>query len=150
MTDALLVQERSFALAVTEPDPARLQEIAVALRRTVINGGNHFQRVAAVRALLSRPETYALDSWKAPADVPHLAAPETLMNELARVMSPAAADILAQLWNPTPGPLLITTLPSVLLDNMYRAGDARLKQHIEGIFARHGKAISEHPLSFPG
>lgn len=72
------------------------------------------------------------------------------MRELAHVMSPTAADLLAQMWNPDTSPLLIIGHASVLLNNMYRAGDGPLKRHIEGIFARYGKKVSEHPIRRTG
>ena len=72
------------------------------------------------------------------------------MRELAHVMSPTAADLLAQMWNPSYGPPLLTSRSSVLLDNMYRAGDEALKRHIEGVLARYGKEVSDYELRFIG
>jgi hypothetical protein len=149
-TKTVFVQEQSFTLTVTEPEEARLRGIAEGLRQDAMMGPDHDQRIAALRALLAMPEQYALLSWEALASDPGFRHKEDLMRELAHVMSPAAADLLAQMWNPGYGPLLITTLATVLLDNMYRAGDESLKRHIEGILARYGKKVSDYELRIIG
>lgn len=149
-TKTVFVQEQSFPIIVTEPEEAHLRQIAEGLRQTALNRTHYNHSVDAIRALLGMPEPYSLASWQALASDPSFRHKDDLMRELAHVMSPAAADLLAQMWNPGYGPMLATTLASVLLDNMYRAGDEALKRHIEGIFARYGKKVSEHGLIFPG
>jgi hypothetical protein len=149
-TKTVFVQEQSFAITVTEPEEERLRQIAEGLRQDTMTRPKHEQRLAALRALLAMPEQYALASWRALASDPGFRRKEDLMRELAHVMSPAAADLLAQMWNPGYGPLLIISHASVLLDNMYRAGDEALKRHIEGIHARYGKKVSEHAIRRTG
>ena len=149
MMPNFLVQERTLALTVTEPDPVRLRAVAEALRQTATTSHHFEQRIAAVRSLLSMPEAYALVDWEALTSN-HLHTRDTLLNELALVMSPGAADILAQLLDPRFGSLLVIEQPAVMLDGMYRAGDAALKEHIKKIFNNVGKEMSEHPLFFPG
>lgn len=162
------VPSLSFTLNVTAPNPARLREIAATYRRTAAGRQGVqeesqerqesserrvrqlHQAITALRALLSMPEEYALAEWQALADIPYFRHSQLLMKELAHAMTPSAADILAQFWDPNPGPLLIQEFPVVLLDMMYRAGDAMLRQHIEEIFAGYGKAIPERALAFIG
>ncbi len=150
ITRTILVQAQSFPLNVTHPDQGRLQEVAETFRQVAVMGTNHYPQETAIRALVSMPEQYALASWQALVSGPPLRFGETLMNELARVMTPGAADVLAQFWKPIPVPVLVQTLPVVLLDNMYRAGDEALKRHIEEIFARNGKSVSPYVLMFMG
>ena len=145
-----LVQEQTFGITITDPAPDRLREIAEALRKSAATVRDPRKRIAAIRALLSMPEQYALESWKAFAADPPPHTRDVLLNELALVMSPAAANILEQFLDPHFGPLLVVEQPAVMLDGMYRAGDAALREHIEKIFAGHGKPMSEGPLFFPG
>ena len=151
--EAGVVPSLSFPLDVTAPNPARLREIAGTYRRIAAerqDAHHQHQDITALWALLSMPEQYALADWQALANIPHFRWHEALMKELARAMTPGAADILAQLWDPNLGPLLVHTLPAILLDTMYRAGDTMLRRHIEEIFARYGKVMPEHALSFKG
>lgn len=149
-TKMVFVQEQSFTVIVTEPEEVRLRQIAEGLKQDAVVGSDYYARLAALRALLAMPEQYALASWQALVSDSRFRHKENLMRELAHVMSPTAADLLTQMWNPGYGPLLITTLATVLLDNMYRAGDEALKRHIEGILARYGKKVSEYELRFIG
>lgn len=149
-TRTVFVQEWFFKVIVTEPEEAHLRQIAEGLRQTAMVRTHYLQSVDALRALLAMPEQYALASWQAIADDPGFRYKEDLMRELAHVMSPAAADLLARMWNPGPGPMLIIDQASVLLDNMYRAGDEALKRHIEGIFASYGKKVSDYELRRTG
>ncbi len=148
--EMIFFRAQSFALNVVPPDSAKLQEIAEAFRQAAVMESDFNQRITAVRALLSMPEQYALASWQALAEDARFRHGEVLMNELARAMTPSAADVLAFLWVAGPGSLVLGNLSTVLLDNMYRAGDDALKQHIKEIFSQRGKAISNHPLMFVG
>ena len=145
-TKTVLVQEESFTITVTEPEEDRLRQIAEGLRQDALTERDYYAQLAALRALLAMPEQYAMASWQTLAGDPRFRHKEDLMRELAHVMSPAAADLLAQMWNPNTGPMLIIGHASVLLDNMYRAGDEALKRHIEGIHARYGKEVSESAI----
>ncbi len=145
-TETVLIQEQSFTITVTEPEEARLRQIAEELRQDAMTRPTHEQRLDALRALLAMPERYALPSWQALASDRGFRYKEDLMRELAHVMTPAAADLLAQMWNPGYGPMLIIGYASVLLDNMYRAGDEALKRHIEGIHTRYGKEVSQSAI----
>ena len=149
-TKMVFVQEQSFMLIVTEPEENRLRQIAEGLRQDAMTRPDHEERTAALRALVAMPEQYALASWEALANERGFRDKEDLMRELAHVMSPTAADLLAQMWNPSYGPPLLTSRSSVLLDNMYRAGDEALKRHIEGVLARYGKEVSDYELRFIG
>lgn len=135
---------------MTEPEEVRLRQIAEGLKQDALVGSDYYAQLAALRALLAMPEQYALPSWQSLVNDSRFRHKENLMRELAHVMSPTAADLLAQMWNPGYGPLLITTLATVLLDNMYRAGDEALKRHIEEILARSGKKVSEYELRIIG
>ena len=146
----VFVQERSFTLTVTQPEEARLRQIAEGLRETALIHGAYDQSIDALRALLAMPELYALPSWQALVNDVGFRHKEVLMRELAHIMSPAAADLLAQMWNPGPGAVLANTPSAVLMDNMYRAGDESLKRHIEGILARHGKKVTDYELRVIG
>ena len=145
-TKTVLVQEESFTITVTEPEEDRLRQIAEGLRQDAMTRPTHERRLAALRALLAMPEQYALARWETLANERGFRYKEDMMRELAHVMSPAAADLLAQMWNPNTGPMLIIGHASVLLDNMYRAGDEVLKRHIEGIHAKYGKEVSESAI----
>ena len=148
-TKAVFVQEQSFTITVTEQEEGRLRQIAEGLRQDAMTRPTHEQRLAALRALLAMPEQYALASWETLANARGFRHKENLMRELAHVMSPAA-DLLAQMWNPGPGEVLANTPSAVLMDNMYRSSDETLKQHIEGILARHGKKVTDYELRFIG
>ena len=145
-TKTVFVQEQSFTITVTEPEEDRLRQIAEDLGQIALVRTSHTRTIDALRALLAMPEQYAMASWQTLAGDPRFRHKEDLMRELAHVMSPAAADLLAQMWNPNTGPMLIIGHASVLLDNMYRAGDEALKRHIEGIHARYGKEVSESAI----
>jgi len=149
-TKTVFVQEQSFMLTVMEPEEDRLRQIAEGLRQDAMTRPTHEHRIAAIRALVAMPEQYALASWETLANERGFRDKEALMRELTHAMTPAAADLLAQIWNPSYGPPLLTSRPSVLLDNMYRDGDEALKRHIEGILARYGKEVSDHELRFIG
>jgi len=149
-TKTVLVQEESFTITVTEPEEDRLRQIAEGLRQDALTERDYYAQLAALRALLAMPEQYAMASWQTLAGDPRFRHKEDLMRELAHVMSPAAADLLAQMWNPGPGEVLANTPSAVLMDNMYRSGDETLKQHIEGILARHGKKVTDYELRFIG
>ena len=146
----VFIQEQSFTITVTKPEEARLRQIAEGLRQTAMIRTHYLQSVDALRALLAMPEQHALASWQALADDPGFRYKEDLMRELAHVMSPAAADLLAQIWNPGPGEVLANTPSAVLMDNMYRAGDESLKRHIEEVLVRHGKKVTDYELKFIG
>ena len=149
-TKMVFVQEQSFMLAVTEPEENRLRQIAEGLRQDAMTRPDHEERTAALRALVAMPEQYALASWEALAHERSFRYKEALMRELAHVMTPAAADLLAQMWTPGPTSVLANTPSAVLMDNMYRAGDEALRQHIEGILARYGKKVTDYELRFIG
>jgi len=150
ITKTVFVQERSFKVTVTEPEEERLRQIAEGLRQDAATWPKHEQRIAALRALLAMPEQYALPSWQALANNRGFRHREDLMRELAHVMTPAAADLLAQMWTPGPSQVLANTPSAVLMDNMYRAGDEVLKRHIEGILARYGKKATDYELRYIG
>lgn len=61
-TETVSVQERSFTITVTEPEDARLRQIAEGLRQTALNRTHYLHSVDALRALLAMPEQYALAS----------------------------------------------------------------------------------------
>ena len=146
----MFVQEQSFTVIVTEPEEDRLRQIAEELRQDAMTRRDHEQWTAALRALVAMPEKYALASWEALASERGFRHKDDLMRELAHVMTPAAADLLAQMWTPGPGPVLANTPSAVLMDNMYRGGDEALKRHIEGILARDGKKVTDYELRFIG
>lgn len=145
-TETVFVQEQFFTVIVTEPEEDRLRQIAEGLRQDAATRRDHEERTAALRALVAMPEQYALASWEALANERGFRDKEDLMRELAHIMSPTAADLLAQMWNPSYGPPLLISHASVLLDNMYRAGDETLKRHIEGLHASYGKEVSESAI----
>ena len=149
-TKTVFVQEQSFTITVTEQEEDRLRQIAEGLRQDAMTRPKHEQRIAALRALLAMPEQYALASWQALVSASRFRHKENLMRELAHVMSPTAADLLTQMWNPGPGPVLANTPSAVLMDNMYRAGSEALKRHIEGILVRSGKKVTDYELRFIG
>ena len=140
-TKTVFVQKQSFTITVTEPEEDRLRQIAEGLRHDAMTRPDHDQRIAALRALVAMPERYALASWETLANERGFRDKEDLMRELAHVMTPAAADLLAQMWNPGYGPHAdYLPMPPCCWTTCTGQAMKRLKRHIEGV---HGEDMGK-------
>jgi hypothetical protein len=137
-----------FPITITLPDSTRLLSKARIWRTYVMANTDPVKQVSALRSLFALPEQSALPEWQ------DLVSDETLPDnvrtimaeEIARVNSPAAADLLAQLcWEATEqkhkGPPVL-----LYLSAMWQQGDINMKRHIEGLAASHGERMPFVPL----
>lgn len=133
----------SFPLHVAPADPRKLQALAESLRQEATAEHDVSKRSMLIQSLFSLPETQAAASWRTIASDPRLSywGADDVAHGLAQVRSVQAADILAGMF-PTAqeaaGPNVIANFGSRELEDMYRAGPARLRQYISHLYAIHG------------
>ncbi len=149
--DTVFRAEYSFPFSVTEADPARLRSLAETLASQFAQSLPSNDSVL-VGSLFSMPEEYALLSWKKVAQassLSHLGNFQETANELTRLNTITAADILADMiWNPpqthtTDGSRLISSWR--FLHNMYFNAGPELQQHLQSVFREHGWTIDPKP-----
>lgn len=145
-THLTLNQSYVMPFTVTAPDSDRLHRTAEGLRQEAESAEFSGRGSSIVEALFSMPEGEALPSWQALVSNPHV--PERVLREavdqLTRLRSPAAVDLLAQLyWNPAqpPGGISWAEIGQHIAE-IYNS-EMPLKDHIRKLFAKHGVQLSD-------
>ena len=138
----VLRTRRSFDLLVNKMDPKRLDETARSLRKAALEAKGYTEREAAIQALFSMPEQRVLPQWRALAgEVPYDFGASLVIDELLRVGSKNAADILAEMWGDRSRLPQINSEARIALMNMWWMGDSGLKRHVEALFTAHGEKM---------
>lgn len=159
----VLTESHAFPLTVTEAQPARLRAVAEALRESAAQAGSQ-ERMMSLEALFSMPEEYASDSWRAAAFDPRLLhSLSFIADQLERLSTIAAADILAEMVLNTPPPIVgklladgateADRLPITLsfsvhrqFHNLYFHADPALKAHLTKIYTDRGWVVPDRPI----
>ena len=143
-----LVADWSLDLNVTKADAERLHQLADRLaaritgRRVADAVGKELKlprKATVIQALFSMPEKHALPVWRSVVNDPDLHYPESepVVDELLRIGSPAAANLLACMWDNKTGN------GKWALFNLWWTGGPGIKKHIDGIFAARGEKMPE-------
>lgn len=159
----VLTESHAFSLTVAKAQPSRLRAIAEALCEAAVQAGT-VERMMSLEALFSMPEEHALDSWQAAASDPRLLYSRSFVaDQLERLSTIAAADILAEMVSSTPpnivgkpqangktevdGPSLTFSF-SVHRQfyNMYFHADPELKAYLVKMYTDHGLALPDRPI----
>jgi hypothetical protein len=132
-----------FPLTVTAAAPAKLAAVAQGYERMAVAYQSPQWHSWYVDALLSMPEEEAMPAWRTLANEPDpmFVIRGRVAEDLLRVNTPAAADVLAEMLSaPGLGSSASATIGH-LLDEMYNAGSPTLRQHIASIAAAHGLSL---------
>jgi hypothetical protein len=131
-------QDFSFPLAVTAPDPKRLDGLAMSLEAAAEKAKDHNEQMLIVQELASLPEDQASSSWSKLKKNTFLSS--WLALELGRRPTTLTADILSQLIWPDGATSKKHTRSAVSdqLAAMYNHSSGALKEHIRLIYAAHG------------
>lgn len=135
-----------LSFVVTMTDPAKLQATAEGLRRAAVQNRAKGDLSLSVDQLLSMPVAIALPNWLALVTGAN-GRPDLVVKSLSDFPSPRAADILANMiwdtnWQQSkyPADRILTALRG-----MRETPDARLRQHIDALFANHGIKATDVP-----
>ena len=158
----VLTREDTFALTLTELDPARLRVVAGRLAEEAVQEDAPARGKFALQALFAMPGEYVLPVWRAvtTSEDPRLLDQwGVISDELARVQTAHTADLLAEMhWNPPQAVrdrlniksrgdpnLNLMAMNNIALkyNNMYFTADPPLKQHIEELCHAHGTRVPE-------
>ena len=158
----VLTREDTFALTLTELDPARLRVVAGRLAEEAVQEDAPARGKFALQALFAMPGEYVLPVWRAvtTSENPRLLDQwGVISDELARVQTAHTADLLAEMhWNPPQAVrdrlniksrgylnLNLMAMNNIALkyNNMYFTADPPLKQHIEELCRAHGTRAPE-------
>ncbi len=140
-----LESDFTFPLTVTAADPAKLAAVAQGYERMAAAYKSPQWHGWYVDALLSMPEEETLPAWRALVNEPDpmFVIRGQVTEDLLRVNTPAAADVLAEMLF---APGLASDASATIgrcLDEMYNAGSPTLRQHIADIAAAHGLSLPD-------
>lgn len=139
-------QEISLPVRVVPLSPEKMHALAESLSVALYARdykGQHGSREAAITQLFALPEVYAGDIWRRVVGSempPESIASEYLLNQLILMRTPAAADVLADMWRQGRQSLKPDdwhkTLGYLGLYKMYAIADPKLRTYIENSFLR--------------
>ena len=141
----MLTQDFDFPLVVTPIDPAKLQRTAERLKRAILDPVNAASSRSLVEQLFSLPEAQALPSWKALIAAPtsYSSVLEETVNQLSRLRTDTAADLLVQMQHRPGNASGYTPRVDGALAEMYNTGSSTLRKHIKALAASQGAELSE-------
>ncbi len=143
-SDNVAINDFTFSLNVTPHASQTLKQAAETLRQNVENANLRDWSYAAVEALFSMPEADVSSVWQELISDP--ATPQHALglaaDQLVRLHSITASDLVAQMrWEPArPLEAGETPIGATALDEMSRLGDAKLRKHIDSLYAVHGES----------
>lgn len=138
-------QDFLLPLTVTDKDPYRLLATAEKYRQDVLHGDKY---QTAIKALFSMRDPECLPVWRKLATDPSLDAfrATEVMDELARINSISASDILADMHPVAPERWARTGLdPLNALESMRRTAGPELTQHINRLLVTAGVNLNHVP-----
>lgn len=134
-----------FPIMVKARDPQQLRSTAESLRQTVLHDQHYGP---AIKALFSMHDPDCFPVWRELATDPNLDAfrATEVINELAKVNSISASDILAEMQAIAPERWLRTGLdPLNALEGMRRNASPELTQHINRLLVAAGVKLNHVP-----
>ena len=139
---SVAVNAFTFTLNVTPHSTQVVQRTARGLRQKLQTVQPGDWSSAEIEALFSMPETDVSSVWQdliSDSTTPSFVL-GSATDQLVRLHSITAADLVAQMrWEPA-RPLAAgeTSIGVIELDKMYQLGDAKVKKHIDELYAAHG------------
>lgn len=141
-------QNYSLPVTVTARNPQRLEAVAEGFREAVMSDKSISEYQSAIKALFSMRDPVCIHVWQELATDPTLDAfrATDVINELAKVKSVGASDILAEMQPVAPERWTRTGHdPLNALEDMRRNASPEIKQHINQLLVSAGVDLNHVP-----